>query len=141
MSKECENCIKRKTMWCPTSIDCLALDELPYHLDKVSALEKIDNLQQENKQLKEENARLKLKPLEGVFAQVDDDMLLRSCGAMQQEIDNYKYILAELEKDLWAVRRLTFTKYYSNEWNNCLSFNEDILPIINKIQKLKEKYK
>lgn len=56
MNKECENCIKRKTMWCPTSIDCMALDELPYYLDKISALEKIDDLEQENQQLKEQLA-------------------------------------------------------------------------------------
>lgn len=30
------------------------------------------------------------KPLRGIFAQVNDDMLLRSCGAMQSEIDGYK---------------------------------------------------
>lgn len=29
-------------------------------------------------------------PLKGVFAQVNDDMLLRNCGAMQAEIENYK---------------------------------------------------
>ena len=52
MNKECENCIKRKTMWCPPSCECMALDELPYQLDKISALEKIDKLEQENKQLK-----------------------------------------------------------------------------------------
>lgn len=52
MTKECETCIKRKTMWCPTSMDCMALDELPYYLDKILALEKIDDLEQENKKEK-----------------------------------------------------------------------------------------
>ena len=60
-------------------------------------------------------------------------------------IDDYYYyyllkcenIINELEKDLYKLRELTFTKYNSNEWNDCLSFNDDILPIINKIKELK----
>lgn len=45
--------------------------------------------------------------------------------------------LNELEKDLYKIRELTFKKYNSNEWNNCLSFNDDILPVINRLKKLK----
>lgn len=32
----------------------------------------------------------KQNPLQGIFSQVNDDMLLRDCGAMQFEIDEYK---------------------------------------------------
>ena len=46
-------------------------------------------------------------------------------------------IINELEKDLYKIRDLTFTKYNSNEWNNCLSFNDDILPVINRLKELK----
>ena len=69
MNKECDNCIKRKTMWCPPSCECMALDELPYYLDKTLALQKIDNLQQKNKQLKKRN-----KELEDGFKATTDEL-------------------------------------------------------------------
>ena len=46
MNKKCETCIKRKTLFCPTSIKCMATDDKLYYQDKIMLLE-------ENKQLKE----------------------------------------------------------------------------------------
>ena len=54
-----------------------------------------------------------------------------------KEIERLNNILNELEKDLYKIRELTFNKYNSNEWNNCLSFNNDILPVINRLKELK----
>lgn len=62
----------------------------------ISALKETENLQQENKQLK----------------------------------DNWN----KLKEELIKIRQLTFTKYNKNEWANCLSFNDDILPLIKKMQ-------
>lgn len=64
----------------------------------ISALKEIENLQQENKQLK----------------------------------DNWNIIKQEMLK----IRQSTFSKYNSNEWENCLSFNDDIKPILDKMQEL-----
>lgn len=94
MSKECENCIKRKTMWCPTSMDCMALDELPYYLDKISALEKIDKLKQENKQLKD----LYRKTCEHLF-NIGNDELARYFQAQINECPTFTtQILGDKEK-------------------------------------------
>lgn len=57
------------------------------------------------------------------------------------EYDRLNNIINELEKDLLEVRQLTFTKYNSNEWNNCLSFNDDIKPMLDKLKALKENNK
>lgn len=62
----------------------------------------------------------------------------RASEEIISEYDRLNNIINELEKDLWEVRQLTFTKYNSNEWNNCLSFNEDIKPILDKLKELKE---
>lgn len=43
----------------------------------------------EKEQLKKQLEK-KQNPLQGIFSQVNDDMLLRDCGAMQFEIDEYK---------------------------------------------------
>ena len=45
MKRECESCIKRKTTYCPTSIECMATDDMPYYQNRIMLLE-------ENKQLK-----------------------------------------------------------------------------------------
>ncbi len=44
----------------------------------------------------------------------------------------------KLEENLWKIRQLTFTKYNKNEWENCLSFNDDILPLIKKMKELEQ---
>lgn len=46
MKRECETCIKRKTMYCPNSTECMVTDGKPYYQDRIMLLE-------ENKQLKE----------------------------------------------------------------------------------------
>ena len=66
----------------------------------ISALKEIENLQQKNKQLK----------------------------------DNWNIIKQEILK----IRQSTFSKYNSNEWENCLSFNDDILPLIEKMKELEQ---
>lgn len=44
----------------------------------------------------------------------------------------------EVKKDLRKIRQLTFTKYNKNEWENCLSFNDDIEPILDKMKELEQ---
>ena len=67
--------------------DVLKADYLEYVY--ITTLDKHNKLQQENQELKKELEENK-NPLKGIFAQVNDDMLLRNCGAMQIEIDTYK---------------------------------------------------
>ena len=55
----------------------------------IELFNEMGNWREEAKKLKkhlEENKN----PLKGIFSQVNDDMLLRNCGAMQIEIDTYK---------------------------------------------------
>ncbi len=40
----CDGCIRRKTMFFPPSIECLALDDKPYYFDKNAALKEIERL-------------------------------------------------------------------------------------------------
>ena len=46
MKRECETCIKRKTVYCPTSMECMATNDMPYYQNRIMLLE-------ENKLLKE----------------------------------------------------------------------------------------
>ena len=61
-----------------------------------------------------------------------------------KEIERLNNIINELEKGIFKIRQSTFIKYNSNEWNNCLSYNDDIAPllkIIHKSRELKERVK
>lgn len=51
MKRECESCIKRKTTYCPTSIECMATDDMPYYQNRIMLLE-------ENKQLKDKLSKI-----------------------------------------------------------------------------------
>ena len=92
--------------------------------------------------------QLILKSCRGMFGAVNDDMLLRNCGAMQQEIDNYKNILVELEEWLKLVMGNASLKWGENcarEFDlGCLDIEmtmKNYGEVLNKIQELKEKYK
>ena len=73
-----------------------------------------DYLEEENKQLK-----IQISAREEV------------CNRLE---DNWN----KLKEDLIKIRKLTFTKYNKNEWENCLSFNDDILPLIEKMKELEK---
>lgn len=50
----------------------------------------------------------------------------------EKQVDNWN----KIKEDLIKIRQLTFTKYNKNEWENCLSFNDDIEPILDKMKEL-----
>lgn len=61
----------------------------------------------------------------------------KNCKQLQTTANNCKRLKDnwnKLKKDLIKIRQLTFTKYNKNEWANCLSFNDDILPLIKKME-------
>lgn len=51
MKRECETCIKRKTVYCPSSMECMATDDMPYYQNRIMLLE-------ENKQLKDKLSKI-----------------------------------------------------------------------------------
>ncbi len=46
MKRECDTCIKNKTIFCPNSIKCMTTDDMPHYQNNIMLLE-------ENKQLKD----------------------------------------------------------------------------------------
>ena len=39
MNRECVSCIKRKTTFCPTSMECMATDDMPYYRNRIMLLD------------------------------------------------------------------------------------------------------
>ena len=73
MKRECETCIKRKTLYCPSTNECMYTDDMPYYQNRVMLLEENKKLNgaiqtydillkanaEENKQLKDNWNKLK----------------------------------------------------------------------------------
>lgn len=66
----------------------------------------LDGLLKENQELKKQLENK--NPLGGIFVQVNDDMLLRNCGAMQSEINEYKTQQKEFIK--WLEKKQSFLR-------------------------------
>lgn len=55
---------------------------------------------------------------------------------LKKRSDDYR----EIEKRLIDVCQLTFSKYHQNEWANCLSYMDDISPIVDKMRELEKEW-
>ena len=110
MNKKCETCIKRKTLFCPTSIKCMATDDKLYYQDKIMLLE-------ENKQLKERIAYLE-----------------RSNNRREDTILEQRQEISDLEENWNKLREYVGVEWYSYD-NDSVEFKvaKDIL---NKMQEL-----
>ena len=100
----------------------------------------IDKLQQENKILKE-NAENNDKVVDKVnwenqLLKKENKQLKIQISAREEVCNRLESNWNNLKEDLIKIRQLTFTKYNKNEWKNCLSFNDDILPLIEKMKEL-----
>lgn len=93
---------------------------------------RIINFSEEDiKQCKLALAKQSLTPLQSAF-------LMQYITNIEQENKQLKDNWNELKEDLIKIRQLTFTKYNKNEWQNCLSFNDDILPLIEKMKEIEQ---
>lgn len=89
MKRECESCIKRKTVYCPTSMECMATDDMPYYQNRIMLLE-------ENKRLKGANQTY--------------DILLKSNVKENKQLKNNWNILKEFIDTLWLDNKGIVTK-------------------------------
>ena len=64
--------------------------------------------------------------------------LVEYIEALEQENKQLKEEKRKVIECIKDIRQSTFTKYNSNEWNNCLSFNDDIKPLLEILGSEKE---
>ncbi len=72
------------------------------------------------------------------FTYKDQKILYKYIKQLQQENKQLKDNWDIIKQEILKIRQSTFSKYNSNEWNNCLSFNDDIEPILDKMQELEQ---
>lgn len=51
MKRECETCIKRKTMYCPNSSECFNTENKPYYQNRIMLLEENQELKKDIKSI------------------------------------------------------------------------------------------
>ncbi len=67
MKRECETCIKRKTMYCPNSTECYDTSDMPYYQNRIMLLEENKKLKDDWNKLKEYIRETKLKEFENSY--------------------------------------------------------------------------
>lgn len=107
MKRECETCIKRKTPYCPTSIDCMATDDMPYYQNRIMLLE-------ENQELK--------KQLEETKTNYEQEKYIVD-KQTRQLTDEYKNTEHQTNKvEELKNQQKEFIEYLEKEKERCLTF-------------------
>ena len=96
-------------------------EEDVYSINRYLSLKDFNYISNKYQELQKENKQLKIQ-----------------ISAREEVCNRLESNWNKLKEDLIKIRQLTFTKYNKNEWENCLSFNDDILPLIEKMKELEQ---
>lgn len=99
MNKECETCIKRKTVYCPNSIKCMATDDKPYYQNKIMLLEENQELKKQLKDKTEDYRRMK----DNFDSKVD---VLTKIETQQKEFIKFLEDNWNTTQDIWYIKIL-----------------------------------
>ena len=121
-SRECETCIKRKTVYCPNSIECMATDDKPYYQNRIMLLE-------ENQELKKQLEVSNELVAQGTLTEMK---LRNEFNRRRKEYqDTYKDVRIEIKE--YKTQQKEFINYLEDNWNT----TQDIW-YIKILQKYKE---
>ena len=96
-SRECETCIKRKTVYCPNSIECMDTDDKSYYQNRIMLLEENQELK---KQLEED--KKDIEDLDNQNQRAFENMQLNQlkvCNMIKQQKELKKQV-EEYKKEL-----------------------------------------
>lgn len=126
MKRECDTCIKNKTIFCPPSIECMVTDDMPYYQDRIMMLE-------ENKKLKMIN-----KEYERLGKEKGRGFKITNV----QEYDIYELLSYKNYKDNWNYIKKMLKEVRQEKFNvngycgTCTDVDIDFL--LNKMQELEQ---
>lgn len=122
MSKECDLCVKRKTMYCPNSSKCYSTEEKPFYQNRIMLL-------QENQQLKESYCNRT-----DCSGRLHDS---RKYPSVKQQLYLYKSVLDEIRE--YIKEQLKELESQNDKITHCLSYQDlidefkDLLQILDKV--------
>lgn len=101
MNKKCETCIKRKTMYCPNSIKCMATDDKPYYRNKIMLLEENQELKKQLEEYKD-----KINWYENFEINKTIDKLRLKHNVQQKEFIKFLEDNWNTTQDIWYIKIL-----------------------------------
>ena len=125
-NRECVSCIKRKTPYCPITIECMATEDMPYYQNRMMLLKENQELKEKVKKLSQwdnnkdsrnsrqrvANAELK-KQVEDLFS---ENRNLRKKLEKCMTFEDYKYTLNKKIK--LETQQKEFIKYLEDYINS-----------------------
>ena len=120
-SRECETCIKRKTVYCPNSIECMDTDDKSYYQNRIMLLEENQQLKKQLEQYQEEVCILDMRTDENIklinqqkeFIKYLEDKkispvkcVLNSIGDKNQDYNMFKNKLNALKEILQKYKEI-----------------------------------
>ena len=114
MKRECETCIKRKTPYCPTSIDCMATDDMPYYQNRIMLLEENEQLKKQLENINEQANYLRksVERKEGTIIDLQNERVpytneyVAKLENQQKEFIEYLKNMLDDENDIFSVARV-----------------------------------
>ena len=104
MKRECESCIKRKTTYCPTSMECMATDDMPYYQNRIMLLEE----NQELKKQLEEHKNKYIKRFEKLLAEdIEPDSEDFYLAEIEGKSNDYDKLLNQQKEFILYLRHLS----------------------------------
>lgn len=99
MKRECETCIKRKTLYCPSTNECMNTDDMPYYQNRFMLLEENKKLKMQisARELEKKNIRI----LEDNWNKLKEHfkfLKINSTGCNKEFMEDIILLIQELEQ-------------------------------------------
>lgn len=100
MRRECETCIKKKTMYCPSSMECMETDDMLHYQNRIMLLEENDSLKNQQKEfikyLEDEIKKIEKVQVSSLEEITGKDYIIK----LKREIlAKYKEIIGDVENE------------------------------------------
>ena len=129
-----------------STMNSINVDDLMSAVDRLNKVPDYNDLLKENQELKKQLEE-KQNPFKGIFAQVNDDTLLRDCGNMNAEINELKNqqneFIKYLEGKIYSIEpkgtSINYNCEYDSEEDYIMAMQEQSR--LNTLKEILQKYK
>lgn len=106
MKRECETCIKRKTTYCPNSIECMDTNDMPYYQNRIMLLEENKELKRQIEDISEELELVRCDLHNRTSERDSYEREINECLSQKKEFIKYLEDMLDDENDIFSVVRV-----------------------------------